>query len=118
MIIGSDIMEELGIDILYSDHCIIREGVHVPLKLQGELSEGRYCEQLFNMHTDSPILKQMEERQGRILDANYTKVDIDEMVDSLDIQRSSKRAQVSQLIWWWSWQVGYGTSVGYFEGRF
>ena len=31
----------------------------------------------------------MEERQGRILDANYTKVDIDEMVDGLDIQSSS-----------------------------
>ena len=44
MIIGSDIMEEQEIDILYSDHCIVRDRVHVPLKLQGELSEGRYYE--------------------------------------------------------------------------
>ena len=85
MIIGADIMEEQGIDILYSDHYIVRDSVCVPLKLQGELSDERYYGQLFNMHTDSPILQQMEECQGRILDANYTKVDIDEMVDELDI---------------------------------
>ena len=97
MIIGSDIMESEGIDILYSDHVMIRDGVRVPLKLQGELSDGRYCERLYNMHTDSPILQQMEERQGRILDANYTKVDIDEMVDGLDIRGSSKKALKSTL---------------------
>ena len=57
MIIGSDIMEDMGINILYSDHYIIRDGVCVPLKLQGELSDGRYCERLFNMHTDSLILQ-------------------------------------------------------------
>ena len=39
----------------------------------------------------------MEERQDRILDANYTKVDIDEMVDGLDIQNSSKRSLKSML---------------------
>ena len=39
----------------------------------------------------------MEERQGRILDANNTKVDIDIMVDEMDIQRSSKRALNSTL---------------------
>ena len=76
MIIGSDIMAEMGIDPLYSKHYIVRDGVHVPLKLQGELSDGMYCKRLYNMHTDSPILQQMEERQGRILDANYTKIDI------------------------------------------
>ena len=95
MIIEYNIMEEQGIDILYSDHCILRDDVLVPLKLQG-LDE-RYCEWLFNMHTDSPILQQMEERQGYILDANYTKVDIDEMVYGLDIQRSSKRSLKSTL---------------------
>ena len=50
MIIGSDIMEEQGIEILYSHHCIVRDDVHVPLKLQGELLDVRYYERLFNMH--------------------------------------------------------------------
>ena len=39
----------------------------------------------------------MEERQGSIHNANYTKVNIDDMVDSLDIQQSSKRALKSTL---------------------
>ena len=90
MIIGSDIMEEQGIEILYSDHFIVRDGVHDPLKLQGELLDGRYYERLFYMHTVSPILQQMKERQGHILNANYTKIDIDEMVDGLSILKSNK----------------------------
>ena len=57
MIIGLDIMAEMGIDLLYSEHCIVRAGVPVPLKLQGKLSEGKSCERLHNMHTDSPILQ-------------------------------------------------------------
>ena len=57
MIIESNIIEEIGINILYSDHCIIRDSVCIPLKLQEELLDGRYCERLFNIHTDSPILK-------------------------------------------------------------
>ena len=39
MIIGSDIMAEMGIDLLYSKNCLVRAGVRVPLKLQGDLSE-------------------------------------------------------------------------------
>ena len=74
MIIGSDIMTEMGIDLLYSKHCIEQAGVCVPLMIHGELSDKKYCEWLYNMYTDSPILQQMEERQGIILDANYTKV--------------------------------------------
>ena len=97
MIIGSDITEEQGIDILYSNHCIVQDSVRVPLKLYRELSDVKYCERLYNMHTDSPILQQMEERQGRILDANYIKVDINDVMDGLDIQSSSKRSLKSTL---------------------
>ena len=49
------------------------------------------------MHTDSPILQQVEEHQGRILDTNFIKDDIDEMVDGLDIQRSSKSSLKTTL---------------------
>ena len=61
-IVGSNIMEEQGIDIFYSDHFIVRDSVCVLLKLQGDLSDKRYCEQLFNIHTDSSIFQQMKER--------------------------------------------------------
>ena len=94
MVIGSDIMTEIGIDLfsvnlqltLYKTRWCPRSFV-----LEGELSDEKYYEQLYNKHTDSPILQQMEELQGEIFDTNYTKVDIDVIVDGLDIQRSSKR---------------------------
>lgn len=43
MIIRSDIMTEMGVDLLYSDHYIKRDGVYILLKLQGELSDRKYC---------------------------------------------------------------------------
>ena len=92
MIIRSDIMMDLGIDIMYSECCIQMEGKSVPLKKNGELSDGKYCKHVYNIHTDSLILKQTEEYQGRILDADYTKVDIDDMVKDLNIKRPIKRA--------------------------
>jgi hypothetical protein len=45
---------------------------------------------IYNLHTDSPILKEHEEREAAILDTNYPKVDINIMVNELDIEESSK----------------------------
>jgi hypothetical protein len=57
---------------------------------QGELQDKYACEMVYNLHTDRPILKEHEERQAAIFDANYSKVDIDIMVDELGIKESSK----------------------------
>jgi hypothetical protein len=90
MIIGSDLLNELSIDICYSDNCIKLDGDTIPVKNLGELQDKCACEMIYNLHTDSPILKEHEERQSAILNANYSKVDIDIMVDGLDIEESSK----------------------------
>ena len=49
------------------------------------------CEMLYSIHTDSPLIKEMEERTDRILDADYSAVDIPAMVNELDISEQSKR---------------------------
>jgi predicted aspartyl protease len=90
MIIGSDLLNELSIDIQYSDNCIEWEGDIIQIKNLGELQDRMACELIYNLHTDGPILKEHEERQAAILDANYSKVDIGIMVDELDIEESSK----------------------------
>ena len=46
---------------------------------------------IYDLHVDSPILQTEEKRQGKLLDANYTKADIDDMVKALDIPRETKR---------------------------
>jgi hypothetical protein len=51
------------------------------MKNLGKLQDKYACEMVYNLHTDSPILKEHEKRQIAILDANYLKVDIDIMVN-------------------------------------
>ena len=48
------------------------------------------CEMLHSMYTDSPLLQEAEKRQDRMMDCNYSKVDIDAMVADLDIDNSNK----------------------------
>ena len=69
MIIDSDVMEEQDIGNLYSDQFIVKDDVRVPLKLQEELLDRRYCDRLFYMRTDSLIFQQMEESQDYNHDA-------------------------------------------------
>ena len=49
------------------------------------------------LHVNSPILQTEEKRQGKLLDVNYTKVDIDDMVKALDIPRETKRKLTAKL---------------------
>lgn len=86
MSIESDIILDIGIDIRYSNHFIVRDDICVPLKLQAELSDRSYCEHLYNIHINLFVLLLREVPKRRVFDANYTKVNIDDMVVSLDIQ--------------------------------
>jgi hypothetical protein len=85
MIIVSDLLNEIGINIRYSNNCIKWDDDTL-----GELQDKHACEMIYNLYTDSPILKEHEEHQAAVLDANYSKVDIDIMVDELGIEESSK----------------------------
>ena len=61
------------------------------MKELGILLDHKVCSMLYDMHTQAPILQQEEDWQSKILDANYTKVDIDAMVEKLDVKRDIKR---------------------------
>ena len=45
---------------------------------------------IYDLRTTVPILQQEKERQGKILDANYSKVDVSNMVNGLDIVNATK----------------------------
>jgi hypothetical protein len=59
MIIGSDLLKlnELSIGIRYSDNCIEWNADTIPMKNLGELQDKYACEMIYNLYTDSPILK-------------------------------------------------------------
>ncbi len=101
LILGSDIMNDLNIDLLFSENKIRigqkNEYDSIPMKELGMLSDPDSCSMVYDMHMQSPILQQEEERQGKILDCDYSKVDIDNMVAKLDINRDTKRKLAKTL---------------------
>ena len=56
----------------------------VPLKEMDSVHNRNFCEMLHSMYTDSPLLQEAEERQDKLMDCNYSRVDIDAMVADLD----------------------------------
>ena len=98
MIIGSDILHDLQIDLLYSKEKI-RWGSpnnpfkynSIPMKELGSISDEELCAILYDLQTTTPMLQTEEERLGKILDVDYSKVDINDMVDGLDVTRATKQ---------------------------
>ena len=56
----------------------------------GSVHDREFCDILHSMYTDSPLLQEAEERQYKMMDCNYSRVDIDAMVAHLDIDDSNK----------------------------
>ena len=96
IIIGLDLMvDDLDIDLNYSDNSIVikNHGIinKIPMETLGATQDIEICTLIYYMYVESPILQQEDKRQGKLLDAHYTKVNIDDMVKALDISRDTKR---------------------------
>ena len=61
-------------------------------KLTSQKKKTATSNMLYSMHTDSPLLQEAEERQNKMFECNYSKVniDIDAMVNDLDIDATNK----------------------------
>ena len=59
--------------------------------MDSAIQDKNVCDMFYSLHTDAPILKEAEEWSERILDTDYLKVSIDEMIDNLDINNDIKR---------------------------
>ena len=83
IILGSDFLFDLGITLNYKQHHIEWDNDTTPLKVNGHHAT---TENIYQ----SPLLREMELRQDKILEADYSKVDIDAMVNELQITTASK----------------------------
>ena len=97
MILGMDLMVELGIFINTRDKVIEWEDNVVPLKARGQLNQVG-IEALYHMSVEAPILQQAEARQKRILDADYSKVDLQEFMDELTYLSTEERQQLLRCL--------------------
>ena len=55
------------------------------------MSEQELCDILYDLNTTSPMLQTEEERFGKILDMDYSKIDTNNMIDDLDIAKATKQ---------------------------
>lgn len=85
MIISRNLLWNMGMDILYSLEQVKLMDNFIPLKCFNTLTDQKICKMLYLMHTDTLLIKEVEECTNQILDADYIKVDILMMVARLDI---------------------------------
>ena len=84
LIIGNDLLGEIGMDLCFSTGEIKWDTESVPMKNRGLVSDQKAVKLLYHTLVQPPIIMEAEERHRRILDADYSKVNIDEYVANID----------------------------------
>jgi len=98
LIIGMDMLCELGL-VVDTDEKVIRwEGNETPLCNRGVLQDREALNTIYNMTQDPSVLQQAEERHNRILDADYSKVDIDDYVAELSYLSPSEQSELKAVL--------------------
>ena len=97
IIIGMDLMTELGIYINTETKEIQWKGLSTPLVSRGTLQEPSVMNSIYHMAVNETVAE-AEERQGRILDANYDKIDIEEHIHTLSHLNREEQDQLCELL--------------------
>ena len=90
VIIGINLLNNMEVNILFMERQIRWNDNKIPRKEMGSVQDRNFCEMFYSMYTDSPLLQEAKEQQDRMMNCNYSKVDIDAMVADLDIDNSNK----------------------------
>ena len=98
IIIGMDLMIELGITVNTASKSIDWEGQSIPLKQRGDLSESYFLQSCFHGSQQPEVLKEAEQRQNKILDADYSKVDNAEYVKELDQLTDDEKVSLLRVL--------------------
>ena len=98
MIIGMDLMTTIGIYVDTAQKMVMWGDYSTPLKQRGTMQDSSVMEAMYHMAKESELLKEAEERQSRILDADYSNVDIDEYVDSITKLDSDQRSKLKLVL--------------------
>jgi hypothetical protein len=99
MIIGMDCMCSLGIYVNTDEKVITWEGNSIPLRERGKLQEPGLLHYLYSLIIDAPpVLIEAEQRQSRILVANYDKIDPDIYVKGLNHLSPSEQEELSTTL--------------------
>ena len=95
MIIGTDLLTALEMDLKFSNQTIVWDDLTAPMQTSKDQDEDEIA---YVLATEAPILKQAEERQNRILDANYTAIDLDEKVNAMSELSAHQKEQLIKTL--------------------
>jgi Reverse transcriptase (RNA-dependent DNA polymerase) len=98
MIIGDDLMTELGIDLCFSTQEIKWGEESIPMKNRGVLTDRKATKILYHMLIQPPSIMEAEKRHNQILDANYSKVDINEYVTGIKHLTDQEKEQLKMVL--------------------
>ena len=98
MIIGMDLQTELGLYVNTDTKMMVWKDTAIPLKERGDLNDPEFNNMLYHVLQEPAVLQEAETRQARILDADYSKVDIDEYVDELPHLADKQKQQLKETL--------------------
>ena len=95
IILGLDFIEKLGFQLDFTDKMITWEDHEMPMKPQGFWDSKVNRKMAYTIAQQNSALEAAEERQDKILDADYSKVDLDEYVATLTHLSADQRAALA-----------------------
>jgi len=98
LILGLDFLSELKFVLNFESRTIQWEDHEVEMRPKGIVTDEQALDLIYQITQEPTVLKQAEERQARILDADYSKVELTDFVDSLvHLNPEEKRELVTTL---------------------
>ena len=66
MVIGNELLWNIGMVIDFKNKTLYWDGDKIPLKINGAIQDKEVCQMLYSMHTNAPIIQEAEEQAERI----------------------------------------------------
>ena len=89
---GTDLLESLGIDLLFSKKLVTWDNLQIPMKNRGTITDWDVTENIYEAMQEPLILRMSEDRHNEIIKQMYAKIDIDEHVKT--VKHLSSKEQV------------------------
>jgi len=94
LILGLDFLSELKFVLNFESRTIQWEDHEAEMRPKGIVTDEQALDLIYQMTQEPTVLKQAEERQARILDADYSKVEMTDFVDSLGHLNPDERSEL------------------------
>jgi hypothetical protein len=99
MIMGLDLMTSIEMTIDCEQRCIRWGGTEISLKTRNTLSDNKILHMLYNAANEpDDILQEAENRQNRILDADYRKIEVDPFVQELALLTEDEKQVLGKTL--------------------